>query len=74
MAAPAQGLEEIPECMLPFFWHMGRYRPVLITRLTSFQHAAQIVSNYDEITDNFDNMSLKSDLLRGLSFAPNVYP
>jgi translation initiation factor 4A len=27
---------------------------------------SQIESNYDEITDNFDNMNLKSDLLRGV--------
>lgn len=27
--------------------------------------AGQIESNYDEITDSFDSMDLKSDLLRG---------
>lgn len=27
---------------------------------------AQIESNYDEITDSFDSMNLKSELLRGL--------
>ena len=27
---------------------------------------AQIESNYDEITDNFDNMNLKGELLRGM--------
>ena len=26
---------------------------------------AQIESNYDEVTDSFDSMSLKSELLRG---------
>ena len=29
-------------------------------------HAGQIESNYDEITDSFDNMNLKAELLRGV--------
>jgi translation initiation factor 4A len=28
--------------------------------------AGQIESNYDEITDSFDNMNLKAELLRGV--------
>lgn len=36
-------------------------------RLTSLAHiAGQIESNYDEVTDSFDNMDLKSELLRGM--------
>ena len=27
---------------------------------------AQIESNYDEVTDSFDSMSLKAELLRGM--------
>lgn len=29
---------------------------------------AQIESNYDEVTDSFDNMNLKGELLRGLQY------
>lgn len=29
--------------------------------------AGQIESNYDEVTDSFDNMNLKAELLRGKS-------
>ena len=28
--------------------------------------SAQIESNYDEVTDSFDSMSLKPELLRGM--------
>lgn len=34
-------------------------------RLTYFRCIAQIESNYDEITDSFDSMQLKAELLRG---------
>ena len=30
------------------------------------QYTGQIESNYDEITDSFDSMNLKSELLRGM--------
>lgn len=30
--------------------------------------SGQIESNYDEVTDSFDSMSLKSELLRGMLF------
>jgi len=36
---------------------------------TAFAHPlilGQIESNYDEITDSFDSMNLKSELLRGM--------
>lgn len=53
--------------------HIERSRTVLIAVLIYFRLIAQIVSNYDDITDNFDNMNLKSDLLRGLPCALTVY-
>ena len=31
-----------------------------------FCRSGQIESNYDEVTDSFDSMSLKSELLRGV--------
>ena len=34
------------------------------------ENIAQIESNYDEVTDSFDNMSLKPELLRGLLLSP----
>lgn len=33
--------------------------------LIEFRCIAQIESNYDEVTDSFDSMNLKSELLRG---------
>lgn len=53
--------------------HIERRRTGLIVGLIYFRLIAQIVSNYDDITDNFDNMNLKSDLLRGLPCALTVY-
>ena len=34
--------------------------------LTDFQLTGQIESNYDEVIDSFDSMSLKPELLRGM--------
>ena len=36
----------------------------MAARLT-WSFLAQIESNYDEVTDSFDSMSLKAELLRG---------
>ena len=38
----------------------------MLTRKTFF--LGQIESNYDEITDSFDAMNLKSELLRGMTY------
>jgi hypothetical protein len=46
-----------------------RRRPqphVQILRPHTDPRAAQIESNYDEVTDSFDNMNLKAELLRGV--------
>lgn len=33
-----------------------------------FESTGQIESNYDEITDSFDSMDLKAELLRGMCY------
>ena len=57
--AADKGLEEIPECK--------SLKCILFSylRLTAAA-TAQIESNYDEVTDSFDSMALKSELLRGI--------
>lgn len=37
----------------------------LVPWLTIYRRAGQIESNYDETVDSFDDMNLKSELLRG---------
>ena len=72
--ATEKGLEEIPECMFACFLEILATQIYVSPPLSqddeyvlSFfvMFAAQIESNYDEITDSFDNMNLKSELLRG---------
>lgn len=65
--ATDKGLEEISEstwflavCLASAVWRMWRFR---LADGKSF--TAQIESNYDEVTDSFDNMNLKAELLRG---------
>jgi hypothetical protein len=40
-------------------------------RLTHLLFTGQIESNYDEVTDSFDAMNLKPELLRGKSIRKN---
>ena len=79
MASGDKGLEEIPDgesqvFIDPFCWQSpvncaDSPQSVVFSPLTANFAAAQIESNYDEITDSFDAMNLKSELLRGMSFA-----
>ena len=69
--AADKGLEEIPESMYLMFSrpisvdvHVCCSQIRLIVMLTH-GFTAQIESNYDEVTDSFDSMNLKSELLRG---------
>jgi hypothetical protein len=43
------------------------FAPSHFTAFAHYLNPGQIESNYDEITDSFDSMSLKSELLRGTS-------
>lgn len=74
MASNDKGLEEIPEGAKSCVEHLilrrvgsahmegGNFqRP----NLTEVSITGQIESNYDEVTDSFDSMNLKSELLRG---------
>ena len=48
----------------PTFLHELKF--VIVERVTDYLHiVGQIESNYDEVTDSFDSMNLKSELLRG---------
>ena len=42
-------------------------------KLTYVLSVAQIESNYDEVTDSFDSMNLKAELLRGLYHKSHNY-
>ena len=72
--ATDKGLEEIPECK-PFGFPMAHCATLAMRTslriiglmLISLFCVAQIESNYDEVTDSFDAMNLKSELLRGNS-------
>lgn len=70
MASTDKGLEEIPECKISQYTQF--IYSMLAMRKPSKKYAkfviftAQIESNYDEITDSFDAMNLKSELLRGM--------
>lgn len=69
-----KGLEEIPEGM---FNHLARLeflmedlwpgKAIAQTERRLTFCAGQIESNYDEVTDSFDNMNLKAELLRGMA-------
>jgi superfamily II DNA/RNA helicase len=43
-----------------------RPQPLRILQAQANPRAGQIESNYDEVTDSFDNMNLKAELLRGV--------
>lgn len=72
--ATDKGLEEIPEgkysahsCLLYSMICIDLLSPChsrIVSLIFQFL-SAQIESNYDEITDSFDSMNLKSELLRG---------
>lgn len=76
MASNDKGLEEIPESRLLCFRvqahtcdiesiHVVLFfiKPCMYPLTQAF--LAQIESNYDEVTDSFDSMNLKPELLRG---------
>ncbi len=74
MASNDKGLEEIPESTLsssskPAKSELSRRRlalsPLPAHEANVSLCIAQIESNYDEVTDSFDSMSLKAELLRG---------
>jgi hypothetical protein len=46
-------------------WNRARVAPPITTGFAHHLILGQIESNYDEITDSFDAMNLKSELLRG---------
>ena len=85
MASNDKGLEEIPEGKV-LLRIRRRAVPWSETGSVNTEQAApflthprtdilvavgQIESNYDEVTDSFDSMSLKSELLRGMSKSTN---
>ena len=51
---------------LCFTWPYISIIPAQFSTDLHFVLLAQIESNYDEITDSFDSMSLKGELLRGI--------
>ena len=69
-----KGLEEVPESKqhTPNRSHArlrdfeAGLRPPVFARLTCLRSLGQIESNYDEVTDSFDSMNLKAELLRGV--------
>ena len=78
MASNDKGLEEIPESTYLLTcgpaqredsWLRLIVSPVVIKTFLNaadlFLLIAQIESNYDEVTDSFDSMNLKAELLRG---------
>ena len=85
MASNDKGLEEIPEGMRSHLNHAnlcarrGEVRVCLTTAQESQPlifgtTTGQIESNYDEITDSFDSMQLKSELLRGTLLFIHILP
>ena len=77
MASGDKGLEDLQDSMDPYlaassstFGTFPRCREAksahpLSTAFADSPKLGQIESNYDEITDSFDSMNLKSELLRG---------
>ena len=60
-----KGLEDLPEGM--FLRSITKWQPLSVILIEcSFNNTGQIESNYDEVTDSFDAMNLKSELLRGM--------
>jgi hypothetical protein len=48
------------------------FAPPHFTAYAHYLNPGQIESNYDEITDSFDSMALKSELLRGTSGSEKI--
>ena len=77
MASNDKGLEEIPEgvqnSLVDIILPTSFLRPrcnlgnaiLYLCKTDAAQRIGQIESNYDEVTDSFDSMNLKSELLRG---------
>ena len=75
--ATDKGLEEIPESKLTLPQALALGTEKTSSSVASQIHdcqadkipSAQIESNYDEVTDSFDSMSLKPELLRGMLYS-----
>jgi hypothetical protein len=80
MASGDKGLEDLQDSMWCPIWRRSvpflssflvsccdeaGIAPPLSTAFAHHLILGQIESNYDEITDSFDSMNLKSELLRG---------
>ena len=54
----------------PTWMHRNKEAPQSFASLTTLLITGQIESNYDETVDSFDEMNLKSELLRGEYLLP----
>ena len=67
MSPPLAAAPPLLDIARPAVRQRRRRQPhVQILRPPTNAHAGQIESNYDEVTDSFDNMNLKAELLRGV--------